>query len=80
MNLLIRLERREDFLRKNDYFRTCIISQEIFGGIANLLLSSRAASADMSSFLGLKILFGRIFLIWQNVRVFLLTIVCHYSL
>ena len=44
MHLLIRLERFENFLPKNDYFLTRIIDYNIFGGIANLLLPSRAAS------------------------------------
>ena len=43
MHLLIRLERFENFLRKNDQFLTRIIGYNIFGGIANLLLPSRAA-------------------------------------
>ena len=49
MHLLIRLERFEDFLRKNDQFLTRMIDYNIFGGIANLLLPSRAAPAIYSS-------------------------------
>ena len=45
MHLLVRLERFEIFLRKNDYFFTLIIDYNIFGGIANLLLPCRAAPA-----------------------------------
>ena len=43
MHLLIRLEQFEIFLWKNDQFLTSIIDYNIFGGIANLLLPSRAA-------------------------------------
>ena len=46
MNLLITLERFENVLRKNDQFLTRIIDYNIFGGIANLLLPSRVASAS----------------------------------
>ena len=36
------------FLRKNDYFLTRIIDYNIFGGIANLLLRSRAALGSLT--------------------------------
>ena len=45
MHLLISLEQFENFLWKNEQFLTRIIDYNILGGIANLLLSSRAAPA-----------------------------------
>ena len=56
MHLLIRLERFENFWRKNDEFLTRIIDYNFLGGIANLLLPSTAAHAYVTMPLELSIL------------------------